>query len=328
MTDWNSWNRHIEQVIDDRGYWYGLCDGDGDPLMTLPLPASGTAPEAWMSVQDIQVTIPVDGKHGQHAAAQVLVGDEFTKINADGTLKVAVDGDYLIVVAMRGEAGQIRRYAGIVTHAVIGGDDPVGWSLLTISASNQMDVWHSWPAPSFPLSWWLTEVEEYSTDISGVEYESPRRLSLMEMATAADGYTKFGPVEQIIRVIAQESLDAAASAQVDPDTGVRWVDDPFHVVDMRSSGVESPERYIRIQDETLWDTVSKPAQQNGVVLGCYLWWPGDDPVIVWSQATSDMTGEQVELMPSTRTPYRRLVRKSWEHPMWVLTADQIDTSEV
>ena len=323
MTDFVSWNRTVDWIINTQGRWYGIGTGDGEPIMTLPEPLEpSSAPKVWMSMQDIKVTIPTQGEHGPHATVDRLITQHLTRV--DGGLFVpATDEELTLMVADRGRNGTVVRRAGVISHAVGHDPDDAGMPVsMTIHAADLMEVWHTWPCPSFPLSWWMTTMREYTTDESGVAYTTPRQLALVEMATTADGYTKYGPAETVIRELIQQSLDAVASTTTDPD-GTLWVDNPFHVVDLAPTGNPSKGIYIEVRDGTLWETISPQAQNAGVLLGYRVWWPGDPPVRSWQLANSTMTPEQVDLTPEVGLPYRQVVDQTFEHPMIVLTADQI-----
>lgn len=324
MTDWQSWNRHVDYIIDTQGAWYGIGDGDGAPLLTLPGPLEESAPKVWMSREDMTITIPAAGEHGLHVVAGRLVSPRLIKIGPDGRMIPATDEELTFLTADRGPNGTVIRRGGVISHA--DADDPSNTGApetITIYALDLMDVWHSWPAPSWPLSWWETTIRDYTTDESGVDYTTARHMGLVEMATRADGYTKFGPAETVIRELVQESLDAAAKTQTDPD-GTPWVDRPHHIIDLVETGRDSPDVYIEVRDEYLWDTVSTQASNAGVLLGYRLWWPGDPPIRSYELAHSDMSVEQVNLSPPDGSqPHRQVVEQTFDRPMVVLTANQL-----
>lgn len=314
-VDWESWAKHVNYVVATDGYWIGLCDGDGSPVMDLPALVSGQEAAQWMSAPDIAVTIPRAGLVAESQAADLLVKRFVDNLDSSGRFQAADDEDWVLGLAVRGPAGGVRRTACVITHAT---QDETG-DLVTIHAENIMKVWETWPCPSWPLSWWETNMSEFTTDESQIPYTTPRMMTLVEMATVIDGYARRGPAESTIREIVQESLDVAARTQPVVGGGV-WLDDPYHVVDCRDNGRESPEVIIRLDDSTLWETLAARAQQAGVLLGARVWWPGDPPVRCYAPATSDMTPEQVNL----RGPHRPIEERVFPHAMIVLTVDQME----
>ena len=69
--------------------------------------------------------------------------------------------------------------------------------------------------------------------------------------------------------------------------------------------------------------MSGQAENAGVILGAYLWWPGDAPVRCWSQATSDMAPRDVDITPSEGESSRTLSYRSFEHAMTVMTVKEV-----
>ena len=141
-------------------------------------------------------------------------------------------------------------------------------------------------------------------------------MARVEMATRTMFTFKHGPAGFIIRRLAQESLDAAMMTQQDPD-GVRWIDDPRHVVEVPEEDT-SPVISLEAREGSLWDTVAGQAQNAGLILGARLWWPGDPAVRSWELANSSMEPWQVDITPSEGEPYRQVVEQEFPSPMIVL----------
>ena len=228
----------------------------------------------------------------------------------------------MLLAAFPGPGGQVVRRGGAIVHTTANDEDNDGIpSEVTIHALNCMDVWQTIPAVSWPVSWWKARPYEVKTDESGIKYTQPRHLARVEMATRSMFTWKNGPAAFVIRRLAQESLDASMASQSDPD-GPRWVDDPYHVVELPAVD-NSPEISLEARDGFLWETVSEQAENAGVILGAYLWWPGDPPVRCWSQARSDMNPRDVDITPSEGKSSRHPVELEFPHAMVVMTVKEV-----
>lgn len=75
-VDWESWHAHVDHVVATQGCWYGIGDGDGAPLFTLPAPLEGASADQWGQVEDIEVTFPgrdADGRPSRVAELLVVL---------------------------------------------------------------------------------------------------------------------------------------------------------------------------------------------------------------------------------------------------------------
>lgn len=322
MVDWASWKKTVDYTVKTQGRWYGIGDADGNPLFTLPMPSEPDTPDQWMDSADLQVTFPAREPDGSVSrAAELLVMDALDKFDPSGRLPTA-EGDYMLLAAFPGPGGQVVRRGGAIVHTTANDEDNDGIpSEITIHALNCMDVWQTIPAVSWPVSWWKARPYEVKTDESGIKYTQPRHLARVEMATRSMFTWKNGPAAFVIRRLAQESLDASMASQSDPD-GPRWVDDPYHVVELPAVD-NSPEISLEARDGFLWETVSEQAENAGVILGAYLWWPGDPPVRCWSQARSDMNPRDVDITPSEGESSRHPVKLEFPHAMVVMTVKEV-----
>lgn len=322
MVDWPSWQKHVEYVVATRGRWYGIGDGDGVPLFDLDVPMGQDTPDQWMESTDLALTIPAITQDGApNRAAEIFILSELDSFDESGQLEVA-EGDFTLLVAMRGKGGVTERRGGIITH--VDGTDPSNSGIpaeMTIHALNFMDIWHTTPAVSWPAAWWAAKPYAKSSDESGLSYSQERMMARIELATRSTFVWKQGQAGFVIRRLAQESLDAVMMTQADPD-GTRWIDDPFHVVEVPEQDT-SPEISLEARDGMLWETVAAQAKNSGVILGARLWWPGDPPIRTWTPATSSMTPEQVDISPSTGSPTRVVGLHSFDHPMVVLTVKEV-----
>lgn len=322
MVDWDSWHKHVEHVIDTHGRWVGIGNGDGEPLFDLPELIDLGAPDQWMSAEDVSVTIPaVDDEGIPHRATQLLLIDGLHGFDESGQLPPA-EVEYTLIMAMRGADGGIVRRGGLITHDSGMDPDSVGApTQLVINALNFMDVWNTIPAVSWPNAWWNASPYSKTSDESGLQYSKPWDMAQVELATRTTFTYKHGQAGFVIRRLAQESIDAAMMAQRDPD-GTRWVDDPFHIVEVPEVDT-TPEISLEARDANLWDTVQAQAQNAGTILGAHLWWPGDPPVRSWQVANSSMSPAQVDITPSTGEPFRQVIEQTFDHPMIVLTVKEV-----
>lgn len=253
------WRRHIDQVVNDEGQWIGLADENGYPFMDLPMPVSISAAELKLSSATAELVAPVTP--GDALMTELADGELGTQ-DSEGRLK-ANPGPARFLVVCRPNA---RLYYKI-THVVLEGTSAP--STMTIHGEDLLSDLAFWPAPSIPVAWTESSFQTWLSDASGIDYTTPRDLALIEMATAADGYTLRGPARDIIRTIIQDSFDAA-------NTLMGW--EPHAVVDHSDDPIPSPERLIRVTDDYILDTVSDPAVDSGVSIQVDMWWPGDPPI--------------------------------------------------
>lgn len=321
MTDWEAWRKHVDYVVATQGRWFGIGDGDGTPLFTLPLPVESTVPEQWMESADLSVKFPARDESGAVTrAAEMLVTGAVRDFDPSGQLPTA-DGDYTLLAAFPGDGGVVRR-GGVITHCTA--DDPDNDGIpgtITVNALNCMDVWNTIPAVSWPSAWWAADPYEADTDMSGLPFKKPRLWAKVELSNKTFFTWKNGPAGFVIRRLAQESLDAAMMTQRDPD-GTRWVDDPFHVVEVPERD-DTPVISLEARDGFLWETVAEQAKNAGVILGARLWWPGDPAVRCWNSARSTMSPAEVDISPSQGESKRTLSYRSFGHAMIVLTVKEV-----
>lgn len=321
MIDWDSWQRHVNYIIDTQGRYYGVGDADGNPLFTLPAPIDSQTPDQWMESADLALSFPARDEDGAVTrVAELLVTDSIRDFDPSGRIPVA-EGDYMLLAAFPGEGGVVRR-GGTITHCTADDPDSAGVpSTVTIHALSVMDVWHTVPAASWPSAWWAARPYEAKTDWSGIPFKTPRKWAKIELSTKTYFTWKNGQAGFVIRRLAQESLDAAMMSQSDPD-GTRWVDDPYHVVEVPEVD-NSPVISLEARDGFLWETVAAQAKNAGVILGARVWWPGDPPVRCWNQARSTMRPDEVDISPSQGESKRTLGYRSFPHAMVVLTVKEV-----
>lgn len=324
MVDFDSWQKHVTHVVNEHGRWYGLGDGDGNPIMDLPAPLVDglQAPQQWMNPEDIALTIPAAGIDGDpHMATRMVILDAMRGFDVNGQLEPPAT-HFTLLTAMRGKDGGIYRNGGVIMapRAVDTDNDGV-FDELTLTGVNSLEVWQMFPAVSWPGAWWAARPYPRTSDESGLEYSRPWDMARVEMATRITFTWKHGQAGFVIRRLAQESLDAALMTQQDPD-GTIWVDDPYHVVEVPEVD-NTPEISLDARDGSLWDTVVNQAQNAGLILTARYWWPGDPPVRCWSPANSTMDPAEVDISPSTGAPTRTLGYRSFSHPMIILEVKEV-----
>ncbi|MCS5479841.1 hypothetical protein NYP18_09230 [Corynebacterium sp. YIM 101645] len=291
MTDWTSWQAHVEQTIADRGQWVGLCDGHGRPLIDMPTAQSMTAGQARLAEASLSMEMKVTGGKWApvHPVVDLMIADGLGVFDEEGRLVVKNNIVDMVVVAKPG-----RRHAYVTSFPTAVGD-ATSPNTLRVQGTDLIGNLVTWPCPSVPQTW-IPNVTLFEGDASGA-YETPRLLSAMEMSLVADGYTMSGPAEETIRTLVQDSFDA-----VNYQCG--WEDTPHMVVDMAPTGRESPLAHIRVTDGMVWETIAPPAQLAGVNITIDLWWPGDDPVL-------------------TRLPDKSgTALTTWTHPIGVVRIEQ------
>lgn len=316
--NWQDWQKTVNYIIETRGRWYGLGDGDGFPLVTLPEPGDFAGPDQWMGIEDIEMTLPAEGEWMDR-----LILDDLEDFSVGGRLKMA-SGDYTLLFATKGEDGETVRRGGVVTHATAEDPNNTGQAdHVTINAISAGDVWNTTVAVSWPRSWWRATPYTRTSDESGREYSQGWEMARIEMATRITYVNKYGPAGFVIRRLAQESLDAVMSAQRDPD-GTVWIDDPFHVVEVPDKEETLPNIALEARDGSLWETVQSQAANSGALLGARIWWPGDRPVRCWDPVTSETPEDDIDLSPDDGSePTRGLAYREFPHAMIILTVEEV-----
>lgn len=265
---WADWRRHVDQVVADRGKWVGILNGSGEPELDMPPslePYSGEhvrmSPEAGFR-QTVATTLD-NGATSQ--IVDLLVDEGLGVFSETGVIAPSTDRTFMVCVAVPGR----RRAWLLPERAVTFGE--LAPERLEVEGVSMLSLLERWPCPSAPDTW-KPNLTTWPEDAGG-RYTTPRRYGPVELATRADGYTKRGPAELVITELIQESLDAVNRA-------MGWSARPHLVVDAKPSGRPSDVVNIRVEDDSVWETVSGPAAVAGVDIDVDLWWPGDAPVTV------------------------------------------------
>lgn len=265
-TQWETWRRHIDHIVETRGEWIGLCNGDGEPIMMLPHPLELSAEEYILESGDLELAIDVASPSTGLPLPIVdrLVADGIGRLDAQGRFVAAIEEDFMVVVQRPG--GIDGRMAFMVTHVVAEGD----WKQpqkITIHGHDLKKNLELWPAPS-ALDSWKNPFTVWAEDAAG-KYATPRTYAPIEMATVADGYTLEGDALEVVRRIIVDSLRTV-------DGLMGWSSDPMMVVRAAVPGEVTRRLVVRVADESVWETIANDARIAGVQIDVALWWPGDD----------------------------------------------------
>lgn len=286
--DLAQWRKHIDQVVADEGKWWGVANEDGVPIVELV--GKGTFPESHLVPSSAEFTVRV--QEGDRVLDE-LVGDKLGEMDEDGRLVPASGPTRLLVSVQAG-----KRRAATITHTVVTGSTTP--SSLTIHGVDLVDGLSWWPCPSVPVEWdpakasqGLAKWKDYEQDESFTRYAVKRSLARVPFATRLSGYFEEGPARTVVRNIIQDSFDAVNAL-------MGW-DTPHAVVAFDDPPDTTPFVQVRVNDDTVADTVQETARQAGLTITVGLWWPGDAPVPV----RTDQEGEQTTL-------------KTWEQPIQVV----------
>lgn len=287
---WGDWRKHVDQVVADHEKWVGVLDGFGEPVMDMPPALEPYQAEHVRMSPDasfqMAVSTQLDRGETSHIVDE-LVDNGLGVFSETGVIAPSTSRTFMVCVQVPGK----RRAWLLPDRAVtLGALAPESLSMEGIS---MLSLLERWPCPSAPDTW-KPNHELWGEDAGG-RYKRPRRYAPIEMAARADGYTKRGPAEKVIKELIQESLDAVNRAK-------GWTKRPHLVVDAAPSGRPSDIVNIRVEDASVWETVSGPAMLAGVDIDVDMWWPGDDPVTVFSG--------------------KKTVERSWPHAIGVVRVER------
>lgn len=254
------WRRHIDQVVEDEGQWFGILNENGYPIYEFGGIVNVSFPETRLAASSVEATVNV--APGDRILDD-LVGEGLGVVDDAGRLAPA-NGPLRMLCQIRpGE-----RQVAYITHTVVEGTSSP--STLTIHGVDLLDALATWPCPSIPHEWGEHEFSEWSTDASNTKYATPRTLAQLPFATKADGYTVSGPARDTVRHLVQDSFDAVNALY-------GW-SDAHAVVEFDGTPDISPRVVIRVNDDPVLDTVAEPARSAGLGIEVRLWWPGDKSV--------------------------------------------------
>lgn len=265
------WRKHIDQVAEDEGQWFGILNENGHPIYEFGGISHVSFPEARLATSSVEATVNV--APGDRILDD-LVGEGLGVVDDAGRLSPA-NGPLRMLCHIRpGE-----RRAAFITHTVVEGRGTP--STLTIHAVDLVDALATWPCPSIPVEWGAHEFSEWETDASNTKYATPRTLAQLPFATKADGYTVSGPARDTVRRLVQDSFDGVNALY-------GW-DDAHAVVEFEDTPDDSPRVVIRVNDDPVMDTIAEPARSAGLGIEVRLWWPGDAPVRVRTKRDPERT---------------------------------------
>lgn len=99
------WVKHVNWVIEERGRWVGVGDGDGKPLWSLPGPVVEALPDQWSAAEDLEVTVPATLAGGEVAPwTQALVIGGLGGFDESGKAHAVADVDYTLLLLLRSDA--------------------------------------------------------------------------------------------------------------------------------------------------------------------------------------------------------------------------------
>lgn len=281
------WRSHIDQVVSDEGQWVGVADENGYPIYELE--GELTFPKQYLAAASAEITVAV--QPGDRVLDD-LVGDRLGETDSVGRLVPASGPTRLLLLVRPGE-----RRAATITHAVASGQ--AAPSSLTIHAVDILDGLAWWPCPSIPGDGWeRTHWEVWKEDAAGKKYEKPREMAALQFATKLLNYAKRGKSKTLLRILTQDSFDAVNRLY-------GW-SDPHAVVEFGGRD-SSGETAIRVNDDSVWDTIAEPARAAGLHVEVDLWWPGDDPVAV----RADHDGTRTKML-------------TYQHPIQVVRINEIE----
>lgn len=265
MVDWQQWQKHVTQKIKDEGQWVGLADENWEPLMDMPRTEEMDASGLRLSPADLEATMPVQHEGVTHPVVSELISDGLGVFSESGKIEPNTSAARNIIVQRAGQRSR-QAYFVAMTRAEGQGDAP---EKITVSAQDLMGLLAATPCPSVPRQWGKEPMKLWVEDAGG-KYRTPRFYGAVEMADSLDGYTMHGPAVKVIKELIQDSVDAVCAQM--------GFGRPHMVVDW-STPDESDEVVIRLSDQMVLDAVADTARVSGVNVSCWLWWPGDDPVL-------------------------------------------------
>ncbi|WP_408931141.1 hypothetical protein ACKFRM_06880 [Corynebacterium sp. YSMAA1_1_D6] len=283
------WRKHIDQVLEDEGQWFGILNENGYPIYEFGGLVRVSFPEARLATSSVEATVNVTP--GDRLLDD-LVGEGLGVVDDAGRLAPANGPLRMLCHITPGE-----RQTAYITHTVVEGRGTP--STLTIHGVDLMDMLATWPCPSIPVEWGDKKFESWVTDASGTKYATPRTLAQLPFATKADGYTVSGPARDTVRHLVQDSFDAVNALY-------GWAD-AHAVVEFDGTRDESPRVVIRVNDDPVMETVAEPARSAGLGIEVRLWWPGDGPVYTRSETTRG-----------------GLVRSSWVSPKLIVRVYEVE----
>lgn len=288
MVDWDSWRATADEHVKDKGVWFVLLDENWEPIATL---SPSDVSEVNTRLASPELSLDHDGMKpgGVSTLVDELIAPDLGTFDEQGRFEAS----NIVGRSIGVQRGGIRQAYFIPYVDAKGEKMP---ETLHVESSGLMSLLDATPCPSVPESW-RGGFEVRTANAAGT-YKTPREYSLVEFATRADGYTVSGSAESAIRTVVQDSIDAVMRH-------MGW-ELPHMVVDFSSSGVESPDALIRVEDDFILPTVQETARIAGVGISADLWWPGDDPVVARVEPQSDET-----------------VLRTWDHPVAVIRINQL-----
>lgn len=263
---WEQVQKHSAQKIKDEGRWVCLADENWKPICDMPTLIDCNARSVRLSASDIELSTPASSNGIPHMVVDELIAENLGVFSERGTIEPNMSAARNIIVQT---AGSRSRQAYFISHTLASGRGDVPETIAP-SGQDLIGLLDVTPCPSVPRKWGKEPMKWWEQDAGG-RYSKPRFYGAVEMADSLDGYTMNGPAVQVIKTLVQDSVDALCRQ-------MGW-DKPHIVVDWSTSD-ESDEIFIRLSDQTVWGAIADPARISGVTVTTWLWFPGDDPILV------------------------------------------------
>lgn len=266
MVNWLKHKKHREQVIKDEGFWIGLLNENGEPLMDLPKILNGKIDNKIMDHGDLDITIDIEtGFEGNvHLISDYLIANDLGLQDDNGLLTPSNVPTRFISI----ETEDHNRKTYMVAYCVANGDfdRPTSIQILGVGLT---DLLASLPCPSDLKSW--RETEFHNLDRDWVKpFNVNRDLAEITLANTADGYSVSGEAITTIRKLIKDSINTV-------NTAMDW--EESHLV-VNEEKVEKTEEnvIIRITDDDVWTTVKDYARYAGLNIEVKMYFPGDGSI--------------------------------------------------
>lgn len=260
-----AYQSHVAAMIADTGQWVGLLDENWQPLCDAPPLVEFKAGGQRLDTAECEAVFHAGGKR-LHPLISELVAEDLGVFSERGNL-IPANTKARSLCIQRGDYS--TRQAYFITHATCSGgvERP---ELIRVHGQDLLGLLAATPCPSVPIAWDTTPLRSWREDAGG-EYQRELTYGQVKMADALDGYTMAGEAISTLETLIQDSVDALCRK-------LGW-SSPHIVVDVDQSERPDDQILIKVQDQSVWEALVEPARVSGVTLSCFLWWPGDPPIM-------------------------------------------------
>lgn len=258
--DWGAYNAHCASIIRDYGEYVGLLDEDGVPVCDMPPHVELVAPSTRLNPESFKGDFSIMSPEGVlHQCVDEIIAGGFGEVDKEARLRPAHVKSRFIRVMRPGLSKVFR-----IVFAELSSNDPFAPHFLKVHGTDmltELGFMPGWSIPGQVGAEFTRAVGDF-----GSQFSRPRYLAKVKMAAVADGFSLQGPADEVIRRFIRESL-AATYAAFGMD------DHPIQVSGV-NTGKPSPDLIIRPEDRSIWEEISAPAAMSGVVVKCFMWFPG------------------------------------------------------